>query len=488
MFWDSLSHWAISLTSSIFSVSQLNKFKISLPLAKNSANWRHWWIYVGLGLALSISISGNLCAADLKFSESEPGEPGVGWQNSPFLKSEIPLITSWGDPNDEEKEPKNLLPPPIDAQYTIAPGDTLRQVLAKFDIGRIETARVIKSLSKTFKPRNLRPGHRLILQIQSPLPPETQKKLVSIDFTADAKTDIAVIRDGRGDFVAQRHNRELGRRLAYGEGIITSSLYQAGTDEGIPARALINMIKVFSFDVDFQRDIQQNDEFALFYERLTDETGTIAEIGPVIFARLKLRRREVKLYRFKLKKGEIDYFDNQGRSVKKFLLSTPTDGARISSGFGRRRHPILGYSKLHKGIDFAAPRGTPVYAAGNGIIEIAKRYGSYGNYVRIRHKNHYKTAYAHLKGFGPGIKSGIRVRQRRVIGYIGSTGRSTGPHLHYEVIYKNRHVNPRGVRIPTGIQLAGKEYKRFKAERKKIDRSMILLRKKNATDAKIDNY
>ena len=248
------------------------------------------------------------------------------------------------------------------------------------------------------------------------------------------------------------------------------------------------MIKVFSFDVDFQRDIKQNDEFALFYERLTDETGTIAEIGPVIFARLKLRRREVKLYRFKLKKGEIDYFDNQGRSVKKFLLSTPTDGARISSGFGRRRHPILGYSKLHKGVDFAAPRGTPVYAAGNGIIEIAKRYGSYGNYVRIRHKNHYKTAYAHLKGFGPGIKSGIRVRQRRVIGYIGSTGRSTGPHLHYEVIYKNRHVNPRGVRIPTGIQLAGKEYKRFKAERKKIDRSMILLRKKNATDAKIDNY
>ena len=167
-------------------MSQLNKFKISLPLAKNSAKWRHWWLYVGLGLALLISTCGNLCAADLKLSESEPGEPGVGWQNSPFLKSKIPLITSWGDPNDEEKEPKNLLPPPIDAQYTIAPGDTLRQVLAKFGIGRIETARVIKSLSKTFKPRNLRPGHRLILQIQSPLPPETQKKLVSIDFTADA--------------------------------------------------------------------------------------------------------------------------------------------------------------------------------------------------------------------------------------------------------------------------------------------------------------
>lgn len=439
-------------------------------------------LFTGLCLGLLVGASGHLSAADLKVSNAEPG---VGWHNSPFLRSESPPITSWGDPEDEEKAPRTpLTPPPIDAQYTIASGDTLRRVLAKFGIDRDEAARAIKSLSKIFKPRHLKPGHRLILQIQPPLPPETKKKLVSIDFTASAKTDIVLIRDGKGGFVAQRHNRELGLRLAYGGGTITSSLYQAGTDEGIPARALINMINVFSFDVDFQRDIQRHDQFALFYERLTDETGTTAEIGPVIFARLKLRRRDIKLYRFKLKTGKIDYFDTKGRSVKKFLLSTPTDGARISSGFGRRRHPVLGFSKLHKGIDFAAPRGTPVYAAGDGVIEVAKRYGSYGNYVRIRHNKQYKTAYAHLKGFGRGIRSGIRVRQRRIIGYIGSTGRSTGPHLHYEVIFKNRHVNPRGVRIPTGIKLAGKELNRFQAERKKIDRSMVSFREKNAATAK----
>ena len=440
-------------------------------------------LFTGLCLGLLVGSSGHLSAADLKVSNAEPG---VGWHNSPFLRGESPPITSWGDPEDEEKEPKTPFTPPIDAQHTIASGDTLRKVLAKFGIASDEAARAIKSLSKIFKPRHLKPGHRLILQIQPPLPPETKKKLVSIDFTASAKTDIVLIRDGKGGFVAQRHNRELGLRLAYGGGTITSSLYQAGTDEGIPARALINMINVFSFDVDFQRDIQRHDQFALFYERLTDETGTTAEIGPVIFARLKLRRRDIKLYRFKLKTGKIDYFDTKGRSVKKFLLSTPTDGARISSGFGRRRHPVLGFSKLHKGVDFAAPRGTPVYAAGDGVIEVAKRYGSYGNYVRIRHNKQYKTAYAHLKGFGRGIRSGIRVRQRRIIGYIGSTGRSTGPHLHYEVIFKNRHINPRGVRIPTGIKLAGKELNRFQAERKKIDRSMVSFREKNAAATKQD--
>ena len=447
-------------------------------------------------------VAGVLCALALGGSpqaqdatdlppETDPGansgEPGVGWHNSPFLQGEPPPITSWGDVEEEDKEPKNPPPPPIDAEYTIASGDTLRRVMAKFGIAKDEAGRAIKALSKTFKPRRLKPGHRLILQIQPPLPPATRKTLVSIDFTADAKTDIALIRDGKGGFVAQRHDRELGRRLAFGAGSIRSSLYEAGSDEGIPAAALINLINVFSFDVDFQRDIQRNDKFALLYERLTDETGTTADIGPVIFARLKLKRRDIKLYRFKLKNGKIDYFDPKGQSVKKFLLSTPTDGARISSGFGRRRHPILGYSKLHKGVDFAAPRGTPVYAAGDGVIEVAKYFGSYGKYIRIRHNKSYKTAYAHLNGFARGIRSGVRVRQRRIIGYIGTTGRSTGPHLHYEVIYKKRHVNPRGVRIPTGITLKGKERKRFTAERRRIDKAMDAQRKRQAAHAEKDD-
>lgn len=454
---------------------------------------RRWRDALVAGILLAMA--GSVAARAQEPPETTPGnppeagysgEPGVGWHNSPFLQGEPPPITSWGDIEEEDNEPKNPPPPPVDAEYTIARGDTLRGVLAKFGVAKQEATNAIKALSKTFKPRHLKPGHRLILQFQPAVPPETQKPLLSIDFTADAKTDIALIRDGKGGFVAQSHDRELGRRLAFGAGTITSSLYQAGTNEGVPPAALINLINVFSFDVDFQRDIRRNDKFALLYERLTDETGTTANIGPVIFARLKLKRREIKLYRFKLKNGKIDYFDPKGQSVKKFLLSTPTDGARISSGFGRRRHPILGYTKVHKGIDFAAPRGTPVYAAGDGVIEVAKYFGSYGKYVRIRHGKNYKTAYAHLKGFGRGIRSGVRVRQRRIIGYIGSTGRSTGPHLHYEVIYKRKHVNPRGVRIPTGITLKGKERKRFDTERRRIDKAVTAQRKRQKEAAKED--
>lgn len=449
-----------------------------------------WICQLLLIAVLTVGASGAGFAGDI--SQNEPtqstdhNEPGIGWRNSPFATGAPPPVTSWGDIEDEEKELENPPPPPIDAQHTIAAGDTLKRVLRKVGVRNDEANRAIRALAKTFKPRRLRPGHQLKLQLQPPEAAGQSPVLLSIDFTADAKTDIALIRDGKGGFVAQRHNRELGRRLAYGAGVIKSSLYQTGTQEGIPPTALINMVNIFSFDVDFQRDIQRGNKFGLFYERLTDETGATADIGQVIFARLKLRRRDIKLYRFKLKNGKIDYFNTKGRSVQKFLLSTPTDGARISSGFGRRRHPVLGYSKLHKGVDFAAPRGTPVYASGDGVIEVAKYYGSYGNYVRIRHNKQYKTAYAHLKKFARGIRAGIRVKQRRIIGYIGTTGRSTGPHLHYEVLYRKKHVNPRGVRIPTGIKLAGKERRRFNAERKKIDKAIAAQRTAGQTRAKKD--
>jgi murein DD-endopeptidase MepM/ murein hydrolase activator NlpD len=432
-----------------------------------------------LGLVASIFLSGAARAAEPEpeqMPQEAPGEPGIGWQYSPF-SGEPPPYTSWGDVENSEKPAEDLPPPPIDERVTIKRGDTLKAVLMKFGIEGREAELAIRALAKSFKPRYLQPGHELFLQIQPAEKAKTAPGLLSIDFTADNKTDIALIRDGKGGFVSQKHDREIGKRLAYGAGGIQSSLYEAGMREGIPPQALINMINIFSFDVDFQRDIRRNDQFALLYERLTDETGSAAGIGQVIFARLKVHNRDIKLYRFKLDDGKIDYFDRDGRSVKKFLLSTPTDGARISSGFGRRRHPVLGYSKMHKGIDFAAPRGTPVYASGDGVVEVAKRFGSYGNYIRIRHNKTYKTAYAHLNGFAKGIRSGVRVRQRRVIGYIGTTGRSTGPHLHYEVIYNGKQVNPRGVRIPTGITLKGKEKKRFDVVRGKIDHSLESLRK-----------
>ena len=429
---------------------------------------RHQWLLLQVFVYLILAPSVVAQPPDLPKKQREPG---VGWQNSPFLQEAPSTIKSW---SEIKKDHTGVtLPPPTDAIYNIKKGDTLRGMMSSYDISNEEITKAIRALSKIFKPKHLKPGHRLFLQIL----PSNPNSLVSLDFAANAKTDIALIRDGKGGFVAQRYARVLGRRLAFGAGTITSSLYQAGESEGLPPAALLNLIDILSFDVDFQRDIRVNDRFELLYERFTDETGSTADVGPVIYTRLELKRRNIELYRFKTNARKVDYFDTNGRSVKKLLLSTPTDGARISSGFGRRRHPILGYTKIHKGIDFAAPAGTPVYAAGDGIIEVAKRFGSYGNYIRIRHRNSYKTAYAHLKAFAKGVRSGISVRQRRIIGYIGSTGRSTGPHLHYEVIHNKRHVNPRGVRIPTGVTLKGQELKRFNSERQRIDTIIAAQRK-----------
>ena len=229
------------------------------------------------------------------------------------------------------------------------------------------------------------------------------------------------------------------------------------------------MIRAFSFDVDFQRELQPGDRFALLYETLHEHDGQLAKPGDLLYAELVLSGKPIGIYRFTPESGITDYFTADGRSVRKSLLRTPIDGARISSGYGMRRHPILGYSKMHRGVDFAAPTGTPIYAAGHGTVEKAARFGGYGKYVRIRHNGSYKTAYAHLSRYGRGIKAGARVKQGQVIGYVGSTGRSTGPHLHYEVISNGKQVNPRSIKLPAGERLKGADLKAFQEARERID-------------------
>lgn len=214
------------------------------------------------------------------------------------------------------------------------------------------------------------------------------------------------------------------------------------------------------------------------YERLVDKEGRTVRYGNVVYANLTLSGKSMPIYRYEDSKGNVDYYGPDGQSVRKALLQTPIDGARISSGFGMRHHPVLGYSKMHKGVDFAARRGTPVMAAGDGIVERASRFGSYGNYIRIRHNSTYKTAYAHLKGFAKGIRKGVRVRQGQIIGYVGTTGRSTGPHLHYEVLANNKQVNPKSAKLPAGRKLAGKELKTFQAQLAETTTRIAALREK----------
>jgi murein DD-endopeptidase MepM/ murein hydrolase activator NlpD len=225
---------------------------------------------------------------------------------------------------------------------------------------------------------------------------------------------------------------------------------------------MIQMIRAFSYDVDFQRDVHPGDGFTVMYEREFTEDGAPAREGEVVFASLSLSGKEMALYRYTTRDGETDYFNRRGESVRKALLRTPVDGARISSTFGMRRHPILGYSKMHKGVDFAAPTGTPIYAAGNGTIEEAGPKGAYGNYIRVRHNREIATAYAHLSRISKDVRRGAKVRQGDVIGFVGTTGRSTGPHLHYEVLRNGRQANPMSVDLPTGIVLAGRDLTAFK--------------------------
>ncbi|MCK5275569.1 MAG: M23 family metallopeptidase, partial [Alphaproteobacteria bacterium] len=222
-------------------------------------------------------------------------------------------------------------------------------------------------------------------------------------------------------------------------------------------------IRIFSWDVDFQRDIRKGDGFEVMYERFFDDNGELAHNGEVVYASLTLSGKRHAVYRHILKNGDVDYFDEKGQSAKKALMRTPIDGARLSSGFGKRKHPILGYTKMHKGLDFAAPRGTPIYAAGNGTVNYAGKKGGYGNYVRIRHNGTYQTAYAHMSGIARGVRKGKRVNQGQVIGYVGTTGRSTGNHLHYEVIRNGKFINSRRMHLPSGKALKGDDLAAFTA-------------------------
>ncbi len=252
------------------------------------------------------------------------------------------------------------------------------------------------------------------------------------------------------------------------EFLISESLYSDGLKNDLPQEILIKLIKLYSFDLDFQRDIKKDTLVSVSYEFNEINANNKIEYKDIKYALISINGKELEYFKYVTNDGFADYFNREGKNVKKSILKTPLDGARISSNFGMRKHPISGFNKMHKGVDFAAPKGTPIYAGGNGVIEFIGRNGGYGNYIRIRHNNEYKTAYAHLASFKKGISRGVRVNQGDVIGYVGSTGNSTGPHLHYEILFQNKQINPMKLKLPSGKILEGDELKSFKKEYKKI--------------------
>ncbi|MDC3208051.1 M23 family metallopeptidase, partial [Candidatus Pelagibacter sp.] len=261
---------------------------------------------------------------------------------------------------------------------------------------------------------------------------------------------------------------KLKRDVVYKEDLILQSLYKSASNQKIPANIIIEFARIYGFQVDFQRDIRKRDGFQVMYEIFLNDNGKIIETGNILFANLKLSGENNSLYYFN-KEGSRGHYDKNGKSVKKALMKTPINGARLSSPFGMRKHPIDGFNKMHRGTDFAAPIGTPIMASGDGVVKKAGWCGGGGNCVVIKHNSIYKTVYAHMSKFAAGIRSGVRVKQGQTIGYVGSTGKSTGPHLHYEVIVNGKKINSQTLKLPSGKILKGSERKIFETNKIKLD-------------------
>ncbi len=386
----------------------------------------------------------------------------------------------------ENKPVAEAKPAQVHRQVKIGPGDTLMEVLLQAGAGRREAHGAITAMREVFDPRRLRPGHQIDLVFEERIDPivagASRMYLVDLSFQASIERQIVSTLTADG-FKANEIIQQLRRQTNRAEVTIEDSLYLAAVRAGIPVGVVIDLIHIYSFDIDFQRDIQPGDRFEVFYETFRLKSGEFVRSGEILYARLHTGGAELPLYRFLFKDGEVDFYNDKGHSVRKALMKTPVDGARLSysvrkalmktpvdgarlsSRFGRRRHPILGFTRMHRGVDFAAPRGTPIMAAGSGTLKFVGRKGGYGKYIQIRHNSEFSTAYAHMKGYAKGMRTGKRVQQGQTIGYVGSTGRSTGPHLHYEILRNNRQINPLGLKLPTGRKLKGEELKQFMRER-----------------------
>ena len=345
----------------------------------------------------------------------------------------------------------------LEAEFASAPvkrkkiklksGDNLGPLLQKSGLSGQEAHRLTQAFATVFKPRNMRVGHEFELHFVG-------DTLEHLTFKPNVETTIFVDRNGE-DYTARKIVAEFRYETISVAANIENSLYVDATKLGAPDKVVVQFANIYEYSVDFQRDIQPGDEFEMFFEVARGRNGEIIKAGDLLYTSFSPRKKQSEYWLFEDSKGRENFYDAKGKTAKRKLRATPINGARLSSSFGRRRHPILGYRKMHTGVDFAAPRGTPILAAGSGTVERASRYGGYGKYIRIRHTDGYKTAYAHLSKYARGIKSGAYVKQDQVIGYVGTTGRSTGPHLHYEVHHNGKKINPRRL-----SQLSGKPIKK----------------------------
>jgi len=359
----------------------------------------------------------------------------------------------------------NLTPRYKSVDHKISSGETFNKILNKYSISNEEILEIKKSLNSDYNLSNLKTN----LDIKFTIDQSNSKKIIFFLFPISRTEKIQLTKNlDTNLFEKKTIITNLNTKIIFKEGKITQSLYKTAVDLNVQPNIIIEFARIYGFQVDFQRDIRKNDNFQIMYEVFEDDDGKVFETGNIIFANLKLSGINNSLYYFD-KKGSEGHYDENGKSVEKALMKTPINGARLSSAFGMRKHPIDGFNKMHRGTDFAAPMGTPIMASGSGVITRARWCGGGGNCVKIKHNSRYETIYAHMKNFARGIKEGARVKQGQIIGYVGSTGKSTGPHLHYEVVVNGKKVNSQKLKLPSGKILKNKERKIFEVAKIKLD-------------------
>ena len=358
----------------------------------------------------------------------------------------------------------NLEPRYKKYNHKIKSGETFDKILREYSINKKEILEIKESLIKKVNINKLNTNQKIQIIFD-----QTNNKIKEFIFQISNTEKIYLSRENEETKFNQKIlTVKLDKKVIFKENTILQSLYKAATDQNIPPNIIIEFARIYGFQIDFQRDIRKEDKFQILFEVYVDKNKKVIETGEIIFANLKLSGQDNSLYYFD-KEDVLGHYDKNGKSVQKALMKTPINGARLSSSFGLRKHPIDGFTKMHRGTDFAAPKGTPIMASGNGIIKKVGWCGGGGNCIKIRHNSTYETVYAHMSKFARGMKTGVRVKQGQTIGFVGSTGKSTGPHLHYEVIVNGKKVNSQTLKLPSGKILKGKNRQLFETSKIKID-------------------
>ena len=393
-----------------------------------------------------------------------------------FNKTALEEVTSSNEFSNLKNYFTNKLKSPyLHQDYIIKNNDSVEAILKKYLIKSDEIKEIVNKL-KEKKLSNIYSGREFSIVFKQEENSE-ENSLINAFYPISNTLSIEIKRN-KDSFIIKENILQLYKKEVVVESFIENNLYASATNVNIEPNIIVEFARIYGFEIDFQRDIREGDKFEILYEKFVDDNGVVRDTGKIIYASMNVSEKEINLYNFKIK-NDSGFYDLEGKSIVKSLMKTPINGARLSSSFGNRKHPILGYTKLHTGTDFAAPTGTPIMASGSGTVTRARWCGGGGNCIKIKHNSTYQTIYAHMKNFAKGIREGKKIRQGQIIGYVGSTGMSTGPHLHYEVLVNGKKVNSQKLNLPSGKILKGEERKNFEIERIKIDLKIDGLRTKN---------